>query len=200
MTHKSANSASETGKCSKNTPVANQADLFLRPPSPSDALGVLTAFQSAPDMARQGEVTNLSQAQEYVDHLLSPDANICPWVLCCNGELAGLVAVTVDEVNRNGWFWYWMSANYRGRGLASAAAATVADWAITQRGLERLELGHRVNNPASGAVARHAGFIKEGTERAKFLIDGQRIAVDTYSRLSTDPFPEHSPIPFAQQG
>ena len=59
----------------------------------------------------------------------------------------------------------------------------------------RLELGHRVNNPASGHVARSAGFIKEGTERAKFLIDGQRIDVDTYGRLTTDPHPTYDSIP-----
>lgn len=103
------------------------------------------------------------------------------------GELVGLVAVTVDRNNLNGWFWYWTSVHGRGRGWTSAAAATVADWALSEGGLFRLELGHRVNNPASGAVARAAGFVKDGTERGKFLIDGQRIDVDTYSRLATDP-------------
>ncbi len=103
------------------------------------------------------------------------------------GALVGLVGVSIDRNNLNGWFWYWMSAHGRGRGWMSAAVATVADWALSEGGLYRLELGHRVNNPASGAVARAAGFVKEGTERGKFLIDGQRIDVDTYSRLATDP-------------
>ena len=88
-----------------------------------------------------------------------------------------------------------MTARARGRGWTSRAAATVADWALDHEGLERLELGHRVNNPASGHVARSAGFIKEGTERAKFLIDGQRIDVDTYGRLTTDPRPKYDSIP-----
>lgn len=65
----------------------------------------------------------------------------------------------------------------------------MADWALGERGLERLELGHRVNNPASAAVARSAGFVHEGTERAKFLVDGQRIDVLTYGRLVDDPKP-----------
>ncbi|MFZ2625005.1 MAG: GNAT family protein [Propionibacterium sp.] len=75
------------------------------------------------------------------------------------------------------------------------AAATVADWAFTSRGLERLELGHRVNNPASGAIARHSGFVKEGTEREKFLVDEVRIDVDTYGRLQFDPTPSIDRIP-----
>lgn len=105
-----------------------------------------------------------------------------------------LVCVTVDEDNRSGWFWYWMTHAARGRGWTSRAAAAVADWALTVRGLERLELGHRVNNPASGAVARCAGFVKEGTERGKFLIDGERIDVDTYGRLKSDRTPSIDPL------
>lgn len=82
----------------------------------------------------------------------------------------------------------------RGRGWMTRAAATVAEWALTVRGLGRLELGHRVNNPASGAVARRAGFIKEGTEREKFLLAGRRIDVDMYGRLRSNPKPVFEPL------
>lgn len=77
--------------------------------------------------------------------------------------------------------------------------ATVAEWALGTRGLDRLELGHRVNHPASGAVARRAGFVKEGTERGKFLVDGQRIDVDSYGRLRTDPPPRFEPLPMTER-
>lgn len=79
--------------------------------------------------------------------------------------LIGLVCVTVDEANRSGWFWYWMTSSARGHGWMRRAAVTIAVWALAEHGLERLELGHRVSNPASGHVARAAGFVKEGTER-----------------------------------
>lgn len=70
--------------------------------------------------------------------------------------------------------------------------STHEPWGIALDG--RLELGHRVNNPTSGAVARCAGFRKEGTERGKFLINGERIDVDIYGRLRADPFPTFEPI------
>lgn len=63
-------------------------------------------------------------------------------------------------------------------------------------GLDRLELGHRMNNPASGAVARAAGFVQEGTERGKFLIDGERVDVLTYGRLRSDPGPAVPGLPW----
>ncbi|OFT25651.1 GNAT family acetyltransferase [Brevibacterium sp. HMSC08F02] len=161
----------------------------------SDVTAVLDAFLSAPDMARQGDVTTLADAERYVGKLCEASSRHRPWAVCDSDSLVGVVCVTVDEENRSGWFWYWMTARARGRGWTSRAAATVADWALDHEGLERLELGHRVNNPASGHVARSAGFIKEGTERAKFLIDGQRIDVDTYGRLTADPRPKYDSIP-----
>jgi RimJ/RimL family protein N-acetyltransferase len=52
--------------------------------------------------------------------------------------------------------------------------------------LFRLELGHRVNNPASCRVASRAGFAVEGLERQKLLYDGVRYDVELHARLATD--------------
>lgn len=170
------------------------SSVHLRPLASNDVEQVLAAFTSDPDMARQGDVTTLEEAHKYVAALTSSDGPHRPWALDYDGQLVGLVAVSVDQANRNGWFWYWMAAPSRGRGWTKRAAATVADWALRDGDLFRLELGHRVNNPASGAIARAAGFIKEGTERQKFLIAGQRIDVDIYARLATDPWPTFEPL------
>ncbi|WP_423446181.1 GNAT family protein [Kocuria sp. KSNUG] len=165
----------------------------LRPLAEADAPAVLYAFRSDPEMSRQGRVTTLDEAEAYVRRVVDPVSG-CAWTVCVGAGLAGLVGITADRPNRNGWFWYWMTAGARGRGWASRAAATVADWALSAGGFERLELGHRVNNPASGAVARTAGFVREGTERGKFLIHGARVDVDTYGRLRTDPWPRYAPL------
>lgn len=162
-----------------------------------DAPDVLAAFLSSPDMARQGRVATLAEARDYVTRLVAPDAPHEPWAVTERDRLVGLVCVSIDEENRNGWFWYWMNEATRGRGWTTRAAATVAQWALTDRGLERLELGHRVNNPASGAVARAAGFVHERTERQKFLVAGRRIDVHTYGRLRTDAFPAFDPVPLS---
>lgn len=37
--------------------------------------------------------------------------------------------------------------------------------------------------------------MKEGAEREKLLVGGQRIDVDTYGRLRSDPSPSFDPIP-----
>lgn len=177
-----------------NTP-ANHEQLSLRRLHRTDAAAVQEAFAANPDMARQADVATRADAEEYVARLIAPGSPHEAWAVVERDALVGLVCVSVDEENRNGWFWYWMADAARGRGWTSRAAATVAQWALSVRGLERLELGHRVNNPASGVVARRAGFIKEGTEREKFLVDGRRIDVDTYGRLRSDPSPLFDAVP-----
>ncbi|MDN5820419.1 MAG: GNAT family N-acetyltransferase [Brachybacterium sp.] len=172
----------------------------LRPVRLGDAPAVLDAHRSAADMARQGTVTTLEQAREQVAWLLAADRRATAIVDGADA-LVGLVALSIDAENRLGWFFYWLHAAHRGQGLAARAAVAVAERALTPFadggwGLERLELGHRANNPASGAVARAAGFVHEGSERGKFLIDGERVDVLTYGRLVTDSAPGAAGLPW----
>ena len=181
-------------------PPASAADARLRPLRPADAPAVLDAYRSADDMARQGTVTTLAQARQQVAWLREADRRATA-IVDGTDALMGLVALTIDAEDRNGWFSYWLHAAHRGQGLAARAAVAVAERALTPSaeggwGLERLELGHRANNPASGAVAMAAGFVHEGTERGKFLIDGRRVDVLTYGRLLTDPAPVLAGLPW----
>lgn len=162
--------------------------LALRPLRTDDAADVLAAFGSDPGMARQGTVTTVREAEAYVAALVEGDDHA--FAITDDDRLVGLVGVTRDIPNRVGWFWYWMNASHRGRGWASRAATAVANWALASGGCDRLELGHRADNPLSGNVAGAAGFVHEGRERGKFLIDGARVDVLTYGRLGTDPWPQ----------
>lgn len=201
MRHGTVRGVITTGKAVVSTGVlfaqrwenAMSSAVHLRAVTVDDAPAVLDVFSSHPDMERQGRVTTLAESQALTARLCGDGQRA---VAICNASdhLLGVVALAIDAENRNAWFFYWLHAAHRGRGLTSRAAATVAERALAPQseggwGLERLELGHRVNNPASGAVARAAGFVQEGCERAKFLIDGERIDVLTYGRLPSDPSP-----------
>ncbi|WP_058233984.1 GNAT family N-acetyltransferase [Devriesea agamarum] len=108
------------------------------------------------------------------------------------GAVLGNVAVAYFDRHRNGWFSYWTAKEMRGRGVASRAATAFANYLLRLGIARRLELGYRANNPASAAVARHAGFVVEGREREKFVIDGDAVDVITCARLARDPWP-HEP-------
>ncbi|GAA1153627.1 GNAT family N-acetyltransferase [Ornithinicoccus hortensis] len=160
-----------------------------------DAPAVLEAFRGA-GMDRQGEVTTPDQAREWVGRMLPGEEDRVVFAIDVDGTMVGCIGIgPIDRANRTGWFWYWTREDQRGRGLTSRAAATAATWALTDGGLDRLELGHRANNPESGGVARAAGFVQEGVERGKFLVEGVRVDVLTYGRLATDPAPTVAPLP-----
>lgn len=159
-----------------------------------DAPAVLDAFDDD-HMRRQGTIRTLEEAENWVSFMGGRGERLA-LAIDLGGQMIGAVVVSsIDQENETGWFWYWMHRDHRGRGWMSRAAVTLADHALTEMFLHRLELGHRANNPASGGVARAAGFIHEGIEREKFLVDGARIDVHTYSRLSTDPWPETPRLP-----
>ena len=98
----------------------------------SDMSRVLDAFTSADDMARQGQVSDMSEAETYVARLLAPDGEHLPFAMVGDNDLLfGLVALSVDSGNRNAWFWYWTHSAARGSGWTGRAATAVANWALT---------------------------------------------------------------------
>ncbi|WP_084964914.1 GNAT family N-acetyltransferase [Thermoactinospora rubra] len=149
-----------------------------------DAPVVLRAFQ-APDMARQSALPVLS-LQDAVGWIAGWAKKEHAFAVTLDGRVVGNVAVTNIDRHANGWVSYWTVPEARGRGVASAAVRLLAEWAFEERGLFRLELGHRTNNPASCRVALRAGFRAEGIERAKLLYDGVRYDVERHARLATD--------------
>ncbi len=63
---------------------------------------------------------------------------------------------------------YWVLRHARGRGVAARAIGIVAEWALHELGLHRLELEHSVGNTESCRVAHRAGFALEGTMAEKW--------------------------------
>lgn len=164
-----------------------EATYTVRDLAVTDVERVLDAFVSDPQMTRQGNVRDRASALTYITALMGNDAHA---VVSVDHDdlLLALAAVTIDRDNASGWVFYWAHPDARGRGATIAAVRHLRDWCFTA-GLDRLELGYRVNNPASARVARRTGFIEEGLERGKFLIDGQRIDAVMASMLATDPRP-----------
>ncbi|MEV7586243.1 GNAT family N-acetyltransferase [Streptomyces erythrochromogenes] len=168
--------------------------LRLRRWAPADVGAVLGAFAD-PVMVRQAvePVVTLPAARRWLaDRAEQWEAGsaFAFAVVDGAGAVLGNVAVgAVDRRHRTGWVSYWTVAAARGQGVASAGCRAVASWAFEDAGLFRLELGHRVDNPASCRVARAAGFAVEGIQRRKLEYDGVRHDVELHARLATDAVP-----------
>lgn len=170
--------------------------IILRPWIDADAAALEAMNSAAPDLARQlaAPVRSVENARALIREQLVVDAERVSAAIEVGGEPVGNVSLT--SIRRTGaqagtaWVSYFSHAAVRGRGLVGRACAALCTWALTEHGLERLELGYRVNNPASAAVARAAGFVVEGLERGKLVYDGVRYDVEICARLATDPVPD----------
>lgn len=150
-----------------------------------DAPVVFRAFQ-APDLRRQSPWPVVTH-RDAVGWIASWEGAGHAFAVTLGGRVVGNVAVTRIDDHDTGWVSYWTVPEMRGRGVAAAATAELARWAFGERGLHRLELGHRVDNPASCRVAVKAGFLPEGIERGRLHYDGVRYDVERHARLASDP-------------
>jgi precorrin-6A synthase (deacetylating) len=79
-----------------------------------------------------------------------------------SGAGAGLLMVIRMGPPGIGLVGYGVVPDFRGRGFTSRALRLVAEWVFAHTDIERLELGHKPDNVASGKVAERAGFRAEG--------------------------------------
>lgn len=164
-----------------------------------DAADLHRALIDSGDLTAQFGDTDLSSRlaceQFIAKHWCGQNALARHFALDVEGTAVGGVGNShIDARHGTGWASYWVSRPTRGAGLASRGLAGAAGWAFSTR-VFRLELGHRVNNPASCQVAIAAGFAVEGVERAKLRYGQKRFDVETHARLAIDPEPVITPLP-----
>lgn len=168
----------------------------LRPWTDRDASALSEAAQSTPDLTTQfggADLSSSAAAEAFIEQSLRFDERMKNWAIVEDGVAVGNVGASAIEFrHETAWMYYWLSTAARKKGYATRALVAVSEWAF-ENGLHRLELGHRVNNPASCRVATAAGFQAEGIERDKLRYGSARYDVETHARLATDPAPAETP-------
>jgi RimJ/RimL family protein N-acetyltransferase len=162
-------------------------ELLLRPPTDADVPEVVAACQD-PELARfipgfpspygEDDARNWIAARSGAE-----DSRTLLIVDASSGELYGAIEVRLGETGSIG---YWTAKAARGRGIATRATRLLARWAVTEGGVQRLELTTHPENIPSQRVAEKAGFTREGVLRdhAKFR-EGRRDSV-MFSLLPAD--------------
>ena len=106
-----------------------------------------------------------------------------------SGQGAGVLGVMRQGPPGTGLVGYGILPGFRGRGFTTRALRLVSRWAFEEAGLARLELGHKVENVASGKAAARAGFRVEGRLSGRLPNpDGTRSDEICYA-LTKDPEP-----------
>ena len=90
----------------------------------------------------------------------------------------------INQINPNHHFanlGYWITASARGNGYAVLAISLLADFALQQLQLARVELLIDSRNDASKKVAQRAGALYEGCLQKRLFIHGQHHEAELYS-------------------
>ena len=111
---------------------------------------------------------------------------VANWTLCEGDAPRGAIDLRIEPEHARGEIGYWLGAPARGRGLMARAVRLVTDWALTTRGLARVEIRAATDNAASPRAAAAAGFQREGVLRSYREKNGRRQDVVVFSRLPTD--------------
>ncbi|GAA0275318.1 GNAT family N-acetyltransferase [Alteraurantiacibacter aestuarii] len=138
--------------------------LFLRPPFPEDwrevyrginDAGLVRMLARAPWPYREDDARAYCAAQrDPMDVRLAivlPGVDGAPLI----GQIGMDCSEDVPEIG------YWIARGYRKRGYATEALGGILQIA-RMLGVRRVQAGHYLDNPASGAVLRKAGFRETG--------------------------------------
>ena len=172
----------------------------LRPWRPADAAALQLAAATTPDLHLQlggADLGTVASCREFIHRVLLVDrSDVRNFAIAVDREAVGNVGLSnIERQHDTGWAHYWVAAQHQRRGLATQGLNAVALWAFQDVGLYRLELGHRVNNRSSCAVATRAGFASEGVERCKLRYGHERFDVELHARLVPDPTPDVPLLP-----
>jgi RimJ/RimL family protein N-acetyltransferase len=150
-------------------PALRDGDLLLRPWSGADAAALALAWAD-PEIARWTGVPPRHDevaARRWIDGDADRRARGLSLDLVVEraGEVVGEVGLSdIDTAARRAEIGWWVGAGHRGQGIATRAAGLVAAWAVAELDLEVVVARCHRQNPASGAVARRAGFRPVGED------------------------------------
>ncbi|GAB3933974.1 GNAT family N-acetyltransferase [Micromonospora vulcania] len=123
--------------------------------------------------------------QRYADRWASDTGGI--WGLWWHGTLVGGVlfaafdaTVGVCEVG------CWLEPAAQGRGIVAPAIRRIVDWAVRERGIQRVEWRTNADNARSIALARRLGLRHDGTLRQLYPSPRGRIDLEIWSVLADE--------------
>src|SRR5256886_12460553 len=144
----------------RNIPVLATERLILRAPCFEDARTIAALVNDrriAENTLRIPHPYGLADAQSFITAANASDGEIVFLIARRGGDVIGGCGIARfgEEPPEIG---YWLGVSYWGQGYATEAARAVIDHAFEDLGLERLEAGARVSNPASRRVLEKCGF------------------------------------------
>ena len=105
-------------------------------------------------------------------------------VLKSTGRVVGTIGfMWIQQDNASAEVGYSLARAQWNNGYMTEALNRVVRYGFETLSLNRIEAQHETTNPASGAVMRKCGMVKEGTLRQRLMNKGRFVDVDLYAML-----------------
>jgi len=110
------------------------------------------------------------------ENLWSERGSRFDWVVEVGSRPAGWITLVIHSWEHGLAEWgYALSTAYQGRGHMTAALGSLLPELFARTSLYRIEARCSVENLASQRVLEKLGFVREGTLRGYFQMDGRRV-------------------------
>jgi len=80
-------------------------------------------------------------------------------------EIIGGCGLRLNELNSYGEIGYWIDAEFSGKGIVTDCCRAIVEYALTDMGLNRVQIRCASGNVRSAAIPKRLGFKHEGTLR-----------------------------------
>ncbi len=166
--------------------------LLLRAPGPADVAPITSACQDEltqrwlplPSPYRESDAW--SYIEQFAPGQMDSGDGIVR-VIEVGGRLAGVIDLKhTDWRAQTTEIGYWVAPDHRGVGLAGRASVLLADWALRDQGMQRVEIRVAVGNKASARAALSAGFSHEGCLRSAGFTHAGRVDLEVYGKVRGD--------------
>lgn len=166
----------------------------LRPLEPWHAEEFLTHMDRGRDFIGRyvglpDAVTDLASSRAYLHAYAEKAATDTGrlYGIWTDGELVGGVLFrTMNVRNGTAEAGCWLEPSASGRGLVTRAVRAIIDWAVSERGIHRVEWVAASENRPSIAVARRLGMTRDGVLRESYLHRGRRYDMEVWSILAPE--------------
>lgn len=157
----------------------------IRPVEPTDA-PLLQVWRAESSVRRHQPLAPFTTGQLRAEiasrrheSLWSDRGSRFDWIVEVADRPAGWITLVIHSWEHGLAEWgYALSTAYQGRGTMTEALGTLLPELFARTSLYRIEARCSVENVASRRVLEKLGFVKEGTLRGYFRLDGRR--VDNY--------------------
>ena len=135
--------------------------------------------------------TNIFEVRGYLRYMLrkyrlgEPSSWGIEWK--ATGQIIGTIGfMWIQRDNAAAEVGYSLSRAFWNKGIMTEALKATLDYGFRGMNLNRIEAQHETENPASGAVMRKCGMIREGTLRQRLMNKGRFVDVELYAILRRD--------------